>query len=74
VASKEELGNAASTKRPTSCVMICPGMKKRKPKEIEGVVEMEEDSKENDEEYEEMLKGVEDEVYSTVSSSFPARV
>ncbi|GJJ07456.1 hypothetical protein Clacol_001658 [Clathrus columnatus] len=31
VSSKEELGHASSTKRPTSCVMICPKMK-RKPK------------------------------------------
>lgn len=31
VPSKEELGHASSTKRPTSCVMICPQMK-RKPK------------------------------------------
>jgi H/ACA ribonucleoprotein complex subunit 2 len=27
VASKEELGHASSTKRPTSCVMVCPDMK-----------------------------------------------
>ncbi|KAJ7047367.1 RNA-binding protein [Mycena alexandri] len=34
VSSKEELGNASSTKRPTSCVMICPDQKKKgKPKE-----------------------------------------
>jgi H/ACA ribonucleoprotein complex subunit 2 len=35
VTSKEELGHASSTKRPTSCVMICPSMK-RKPKVVEG--------------------------------------
>ncbi|KIK68134.1 hypothetical protein GYMLUDRAFT_69142 [Collybiopsis luxurians FD-317 M1] len=29
VASKEELGLASSTKRPTSCVMICPEQKKK---------------------------------------------
>ncbi|KAF5389110.1 hypothetical protein D9757_004909 [Collybiopsis confluens] len=29
VASKEELGLASSTKRPTSCVMICPDQKKK---------------------------------------------
>lgn len=28
VTSKEELGNASATKRPTSCVMICPNQKK----------------------------------------------
>jgi H/ACA ribonucleoprotein complex subunit 2 len=33
VTSKEELGNASSTKRPTSCVMICPDQKKKKRKE-----------------------------------------
>jgi H/ACA ribonucleoprotein complex subunit 2 len=36
VTSKEELGHASSTKRPTSCVMVCPNMKKKtKPKEGE---------------------------------------
>lgn len=30
VTSKEELGHASSTKRPTSCVMICPDQKKKK--------------------------------------------
>jgi hypothetical protein len=33
VPSKEELGNASSTKRPTSCVMVCPDQKKKKRKE-----------------------------------------
>ena len=51
--------------------MICPGMKKRKPKEKEGLAKMEEDGGENDEEYEKMLKDVEDDVYAFVSSSFP---
>lgn len=36
VASKEELGHASSTKRPTSCVMLCPDAKvRRKPKDGE---------------------------------------
>ncbi|KAI0068851.1 L30e-like protein [Artomyces pyxidatus] len=37
VTSKEELGHASSTKRPTSCVMVCPGSKraKRKAGEVE---------------------------------------
>ncbi|KAG6821274.1 hypothetical protein H0H93_002384 [Arthromyces matolae] len=35
VASKEELGHASSTKRPTSCVMVCPDQKKKKKKEGE---------------------------------------
>lgn len=35
VPSKEGLGQASSTKRPTSCVMVCPDGKKRKRKEGE---------------------------------------
>lgn len=35
VPSKEELGHASATKRPTSCVMICPNLKK-KPKAKDG--------------------------------------
>ncbi|KAH7914349.1 RNA-binding protein [Hygrophoropsis aurantiaca] len=45
VSSKEELGHASSTKRPTSCVMICPDQK-RKPqqkKEAESVKEDKDD-------------------------------
>ena len=30
VPSKEELGHASATKRPTSCVMVCPNLKKPK--------------------------------------------
>jgi H/ACA ribonucleoprotein complex subunit 2 len=44
VPSKEELGHISSTKRPTSCVMVCPNLK-RKSKPKEGAVE------EKDEEY-----------------------
>jgi H/ACA ribonucleoprotein complex subunit 2 len=29
VTSKEELGHASSTKRPTSCVMVCPNQQKK---------------------------------------------
>lgn len=54
--------------------MICPGMKKRKPEEQEGLAEMEEDGGEDNGEYEKMLKDVEDEVYAAVSSSFPENV
>ena len=61
--------------------MICPGMKKRKPRKEEGLVKMEEGpvkmkevDGEDDEEYEKMLKDVEDEVYAVVSSSFPASI
>ncbi|EJD53787.1 L30e-like protein [Auricularia subglabra TFB-10046 SS5] len=40
VHSKEELGQASATKRPTSCVLICPDSKKKKKK---GDKETEED-------------------------------
>lgn len=36
VSSKDELGHASSTKRPTSCVMICPHMKRKAKKVVEG--------------------------------------
>ncbi|TFK75904.1 L30e-like protein [Pluteus cervinus] len=48
VTSKEELGHASSTKRPTSCVMICPNMK-RKAKKKEG-----DDEKGDDDDYREV--------------------
>jgi H/ACA ribonucleoprotein complex subunit 2 len=35
VTSKEELGHASSTKRPTSCVMICPDQKKKRKEDEE---------------------------------------
>ncbi|THH11731.1 hypothetical protein EW145_g449 [Phellinidium pouzarii] len=35
IPSKEELGHASSTKRPTSCVMVCPDSKKQKRKDGE---------------------------------------
>jgi len=35
VASKEELGQASSTKRPTSCVMICPDQKQKARKDAD---------------------------------------
>jgi len=55
VSSKEELGNASSTKRPTSCVMICPDQKKKsKPKE--GIAE------EKDDDYRELYAEVYQEV------------
>jgi len=47
VASKEELGHASSTKRPTSCVLVCPDMKRKKRKAEDGTVIEEE----KDEEY-----------------------
>lgn len=46
VASKEELGHASATKRPTSCVMVCPDTKvKRKKKDGEDTKEDEEEFK-----------------------------
>lgn len=57
VPSKEELGHAGATKRPTSCVLICPDLKvkkKQKPGEA-GKVEEEEDYRET---YDECLKEV----------------
>ena len=56
VASKEELGHASSTKRPTSCVMVCPNQK-RKTKRKEGQTEEKEDD--YSELYEECFKEVE---------------
>ncbi|KAJ3835572.1 RNA-binding protein [Lentinula raphanica] len=44
VTSKEELGFASATKRPTSCVMICPDQKK-KNKRKEGAEEKDDDYK-----------------------------
>ncbi|KAH9936955.1 RNA-binding protein [Amylocystis lapponica] len=56
VTSKEELGHASATKRPTSCVMVCPDQKKKKRKEGE-----EKDDKDDDyrELYEECCREVE---------------
>ena len=42
VTSKEELGHASATKRPTSCVMVCPDSKK-KAKRKEGESEDKDD-------------------------------
>ncbi|KAF8812429.1 L30e-like protein [Phlegmacium glaucopus] len=55
VTSKEELGHASSTKRPTSCVMICPNQK-RKTKRKEG------EKEDKDEDYRELY----DECYQEV--------
>jgi H/ACA ribonucleoprotein complex subunit 2 len=43
VPSKEELGQASATKRPTSCVMVCPDAKAKPAKKKEGAVAEEED-------------------------------
>ncbi|KAK7470623.1 snoRNA-binding protein [Stygiomarasmius scandens] len=55
VTSKEELGYASSTKRPTSCVMVCPDSKK-KAKRKEG------EKEDKDDEYRELY----DECYQEV--------
>lgn len=55
VTSKEELGHASATKRPTSCVMVCPDQKKR-PKKKEGEDDKDDDYKEL---YEECRREVE---------------
>ncbi|KAF7301699.1 hypothetical protein MIND_00735400 [Mycena indigotica] len=53
VPSKEELGNASSTKRPTSCVMVCPDQKKKAKAK---------DGDEKDEDYRELYDEVRQEV------------
>ncbi|KAJ7095390.1 50S ribosomal protein L30e-like protein, partial [Mycena belliarum] len=59
VSSKEELGNASSTKRPTSCVLISdPSQAKKKAKPKEGIAE------EKDDDYRELY----DEIYKEVDS------
>ncbi|KZW04018.1 L30e-like protein [Exidia glandulosa HHB12029] len=55
VHSKEELGQASATKRPTSCVLICPDGKKKKAKKDGKDAEEEEDYREM---YDECLKEV----------------
>lgn len=57
VASKEELGHASSTKRPTSCVMICPEQKRKvRKKDDDGEGHKDDDWKEL---YDECYKEVE---------------
>jgi len=46
VPSKEELGHASSTKRPTSCVMICPDQKVKAKKGAQPESEKDDDYKE----------------------------
>lgn len=65
VASKEELGAASATKRPTSCVMICPNMKRRKPKE--NADKMDKDGDEEDDDYRELYEEIRNEVFAIVS-------
>lgn len=58
IPSKEELGHASATKRPTSCVMICPNQKKKAKKEKDGEV-AKEDTEDYRELYEECCREVE---------------
>jgi H/ACA ribonucleoprotein complex subunit 2 len=62
VPSKEELGHASSTKRPTSCVMICPNMKRKKVKTV-----AKEGEDDEDDDYRELYDEVRAEVYTIVS-------
>lgn len=57
VPSKEVLGHASSTKRPTSCVMVCPNMKAKAQKKA-GADEEDEDDGDYKELYEECCKEV----------------
>lgn len=65
VASKEELGVASCTKRPTSCVMICPNMKRGKVKPKTTGDKMEEEDGEDD--YRELYDEIREEVFAIVS-------
>jgi len=61
VTSKEELGHASSTKRPTSCVMVCPKMKRKPRKTVEGQEGIVDDKDDDYEElYNECIKEVEE--------------
>jgi H/ACA ribonucleoprotein complex subunit 2 len=49
VPSKEELGQASATKRPTSCVMVCPNAKAKPAKKKDGAAPADdEDGKDDD--------------------------
>lgn len=66
VTSKEELGHASSTKRPTSCVMVCPNQKRKAMKKKEGEVVTEKDEDDWKELYEDCYKEVEKLDHKTV--------
>ncbi|KZS97590.1 L30e-like protein [Sistotremastrum niveocremeum HHB9708] len=60
VSSKDELGKASSTKRPTSCVLVCPDLKK---KQKEGaVVEADDDYQELYDECFKEVKGLDEKI------------
>lgn len=56
VTSKEELGHASATKRPTSCVMVCPDSKKKVKRKEGGSEDKDDDYREL---YEECCREVE---------------
>ncbi|KAG8865127.1 hypothetical protein FRB96_000016 [Tulasnella sp. 330] len=58
VTSKEELGLASSTKRATSCVLVVPSMKRKKPKVVEGKPAKEEKEEDYSELFDETVKDV----------------
>ncbi|KDQ21036.1 hypothetical protein BOTBODRAFT_27055 [Botryobasidium botryosum FD-172 SS1] len=58
VPSKEELGHAGATKRPTSCILICPDQKKKKKQPKEGETAKAEEEEDYREAYDECLKEV----------------
>lgn len=71
VTSKEALGLASSTKRPTSCVMIAKVGLKRKLKDGE---KEKEGAKETEEEFQSSYKDVEAEVNALVSVNIEREV
>ncbi|CAG7848788.1 SubName: Full=Probable NHP2-nucleolar rRNA processing protein {ECO:0000313/EMBL:CCA74907.1} [Serendipita indica DSM 11827] len=60
VASKEELGHASATKRPTSCVMICPNMKRKVQSKPADKMDDEDDS----DDYRELYDEIREELYT----------
>ena len=61
VTSKEGLGQASSTKRPTSCVLICPDSKKNK-KAADGETETDDDYREVYQECFKEVKALDDKI------------
>jgi len=58
VTSKDELGQASSTKRATSCVLVVPSMKRKRPKVKEGQEVKEEKEEDYAELYNETVKDI----------------
>ncbi|EJU06178.1 L30e-like protein [Dacryopinax primogenitus] len=66
VSSKVELGAASATKRPTSCVLVCPDLKRKKAVAHKENAEVTEDYREL---YDEVVKEVKDMVGGSQSRS-----